>query len=168
MNIRVDVAQIEGAIAGLLATYPELAEDEALRSDVIEGETDLHSVLTRLVRIAADADDMAAAIKTRKAALTERQARFERREEAIRSLITSLMGRADLSKLVLPEATLSVAARKPRPQVFDEAQLPEELWRVRREPDLKKIQDAYVQTGLLPPGVSMTNGGEPVLTIRTR
>ena len=56
-----DVRVLEAELASLLAAYPELADDEDLRRDTIEGETDAFAVLGRLVTAAQDAKFTAAA-----------------------------------------------------------------------------------------------------------
>ncbi len=55
MTMRVDVDALRQSIDALLITYPELAEDEQLRADMLDGETDLALVLARLVDEANDA-----------------------------------------------------------------------------------------------------------------
>jgi hypothetical protein len=45
----LNVVQIEREIERLLIDYPELAEDETLRADMIDGETDAKAVLSRIV-----------------------------------------------------------------------------------------------------------------------
>jgi hypothetical protein len=163
MNMRLDIAQVTQAIEALRVAYPEIAEDEVLRADMIEGETDLHGVLAKLVDLANDAASMAEAIKIRTGDLAARKARYDRQEEALRSLIQGLMEKADLSKVALPEATLSISYRKPAPIVVDEAALPDEFCKFKRAPDMAKIKEA----GTLPPGCSMSNG-KNVLAVRTK
>lgn len=163
MNIRFDIAQVASAIEALRVSYPEIAEDDILRADMIEGETDLYAVLAKLVDLANDAGAMAEAIKIRKADLDARKARYDRQEEGLRSLIQNLMEKADLSKVALPEATLSLSFRKPAPIVTDEAALPDEFCKFKRSPDMAKIKEAAT----LPAGCVMSNG-KTVLTVRTK
>lgn len=163
MNMRFDISQVTQAIEVLTAQYPELVEDEVLRADMIEAETDLHGVLAKLVALSNDAAAMADAIKARGADLAARKARYDRQEEALRSLIQSLMEKADLQKVALPEATLSVSFRKPAPIVVDETALPDEFCKFKRSADMAKIKEA----GTLPPGCSMSNG-KNVLTVRVK
>jgi predicted nuclease with TOPRIM domain len=163
MNVRFDMAQVTQAIDNLRAAYPEIAEDDILRADMLEAETDFHGLLAKLVSLSGDAASMAEAIKLRNADLAARKARYERQEEGIRSLMQSLMEKADLQKVTLPEATLSVSWRKPAPMVIDESQLPDEFCKIKRSADMAKIKEA----GTLPPGCTMSNG-KNVLTIRTK
>jgi hypothetical protein len=163
MNMRFDIAQLTQTIDAILIQYPELAQDELLRADMLEAETDLHGVLAKLVDLSNDAAAMALAIKMRSGDLSERKARYERQEEGLRSLIQTIMERADLPKVTLPEATLSVSYRKPLPLVVDEAALPDEFCKIKRLPDMAKIKEA----GTLPPGCTMSNG-KNILTVRTK
>jgi len=156
-NLRFDINQLQQAIDTLLITYPELAEDAALRADMFEAETDLHQVIATLLDKAAEAKSMASAIKARMDDLLARKARYDRQEEAFRSLIQGLMERADLQKLTLPEATLSLSWRKPAPVITNEDALPDALCRFIRKPDMAAVKTA-VEVGDMPPGVSMSNG----------
>lgn len=163
MTLHQQIASLQGEIASLLARYPELAEDEDLRADMLEGETDLHAVIEKLLGMAREAESMCEAIAARRGALGERLVRYEAKELAMREIIQTLMDRAGLQKLQLPEATLSISYRKPSPVVTDEAALPDEFCKIVRKPDMAKIKEAET----LPPGVAMGNG-KSVLTIRTR
>lgn len=162
-NIYLDTRELRQQIDALLIERPELIEDDILRADMIEGATSMHDVLGLLVGLAADADGMANAIKGRAEALALRKARFERRSDAMRSLIQKVMERAELNKVQLPEATLSISFRKPSPIVTDDAALPDEFCKFKRSPDMGKIRE----TETLPPGCSMSNGRN-VLSIRNR
>lgn len=166
MNMRFEVETLRQAIDAMLISYPELAEDEQLRSDMLEGETDLPSVLSRLVNLACDAGTMQDALKLRAAAIAERKARYERQEDAIRDMISSIMDRASISKFTLPEATLSLTTRGPSPVVTDAALLPDDCVRIERKPDMKAIKAAMEGRGDIP-GVAMSNG-KVSLTIRTK
>lgn len=163
MSVHQQIASLQGEIASLLERYPELAEDEVLRADTFEGETNLMRIMQMALNLAQEARFSAMAIDDRIEELQHRKARFEQRNEAMRSLIQSLMDRAGLQKLQLPEATLSISYRKPSPVVTDENALPDEFVKIIRKPDMAKIKEAET----LPPGVAMGNS-KPTLTIRTR
>lgn len=160
-NVYLDSIELRQQIDALLIQFPELQEDEVLRADTLEGETNINAVLEKLVSMAGDAGAMAEAIKIRSRALSDRKGRFERREEAMRTLIQKIMERAELNKVQLPEATLSLSFRKPAPIVIDEAALPDEFCKFKRSPDLAKIKEAAT----LPPGVTLSNG-KHVLAVR--
>lgn len=162
-NVYLDSIELRQQIDALLIQFPELAEDEILRADTFEAETNFNAILEKLVGMAGDAGAMVEAIKVRSSALHDRRKRFERREEAMRIMIQKIMERGDLKKLTLPEATLSLSFRKPSIIVTDETALPDEFCRFVRLPDMKKINEAAT----LPAGCSMSNG-KTVLAVRTK
>ena len=159
-NIRVEIDALNATISNLILSYPELQEDETLRSDTFEGCSSMHEVLSRLLDMSQEAKSMAQAIKLRTDDLAARKARYERQEEGFRTLMQSVMERAGLPKVILPEATLSITHRKPAPFVTNEAALPDEFVTIvtTRKPNLEAIKTAVEKTSQLPAGVSMTNG----------
>ena len=163
MNIRADIEHLKAALASMLAAYPELADDEQLRADSFEAETDLNYIAARLLDAARDAETMQEAIEARRRELQERAARYGRKSEAMRGLILSVMEHAQLAKITLPEATLSVRDNPPRPIVVDETALPDGYCKFIRKPDMEAIKAAQV----LPIGVAMSNGSRS-LVVRTK
>lgn len=146
--------------------YPELADDEILRADMIEGATDLHETLRELERTRRQADSFAGAIKQTIVELSERKARFERRDEAMRALMFQLMEYANLRKLELPEATLSIRQGQPKVVITDETIIPKDYMRVKVEPDKTNIK-AAISAGKTVPGAELSNATD-VLAIRTK
>ena len=104
----IDPMVFEREIANLLVAYPELADDEVLRHDMLEGSTDLFDGLSRLVRQIGETEALAAGNADYVMALKARNARLERRTEAFRRLIFKLMEAASLRKAELASATLSI------------------------------------------------------------
>lgn len=158
-RLHLDAAAIEREVTDLLAAYPELAEDEELRASALEGETQLHEVLARLVDYAQESACLASAIKERMAGLAARKAAAERREEAARKLIFRLMQKADVRKVPLPEATLSITTVAPSVRILDEALLPARFVRASYSPLKAEIKDA-LKAGEAVPGACLDNGGE--------
>lgn len=163
---RFDLTLIEREIASLLALCPELAEDESLRVDMIEGETNAFDMLASLVRRIGETEAHVEGITAYCASLKERKARLERRAEALRAGILRLMAAADMRKAELAIATLSRTRTAPKVIITDESIIPEDCWRVRSEPDLAIIRDRLRTAGEVP-GAVMGNGGES-LTIRVK
>jgi hypothetical protein len=152
--IQVDIADFKAHVADLLAAYPELVEDEDLRADMIEGETDMVPLVTRLLKRKLDADTMVSAIKQRKADIAERQARYERQSEGFKALIKSMMLAADLDKLTLPDATISVTKARTIVEITDEASLPQGFVEIKRVPKKTEIKKA-LEAGEEIPGASL-------------
>lgn len=158
-----DVTVLEREFADLLAAYPELAEDDALRADTIEGETDAHRILARIVAVERDADSMAKAIAERARDLAGRKARHERKKEAMRVLLLRLLKAAGLPKVALPEATVSITKKAAGVEIVDEDALPDMACKVVRVPDKTRIKE------LLGEGpVAGARMGEPSETITVR
>ncbi len=103
MNIHLSARELQQHIELLLHDFPELAEDEELRLDMIEGETELDKFLAQVVEKSIEARTMADAIKSRIDSLNERRSRFLRQEAAFRELGLKIMQRADINKVQLTE-----------------------------------------------------------------
>lgn len=162
--LALDVAQLTQHLDAIIRDFPELEEDAELRADTLEGETDLHAILGRLIGRAQDAKFMAAATAERVKELTARRQRFERNEEAMRGLIFKLMNAARLPKVQLPEATLSIGKGRDRVEITDETRLPDEYWRVSRAPDKTSLADV-LKAGKDVPGAELVAASD-VLKVR--
>jgi hypothetical protein len=163
--MKLDPRAIQHEIHNLLATNPELAEDDQLRADMVEGETDAFDFLSMLTRKIGENTSLAVGTDLYISTLKERNERIYRRIEAFRALAFKIMCAADLKKAELPEATLSIRSGAPRVIITDEAALPDSACRIKREPDKTKIKE-LLQDGSVP-GAVLSNA-EPVLSIRTR
>lgn len=165
--IKLDADLVDKQISQIMMEYGEVLEgDEALRHDVMEGETDLHSVLSRIIDHRLEAEAMVTAIKERSGHLKDRQDRYERRKEAMTALALRLMVSAKQSKVTLPEATLSVSDGKDSVMVDNEAALPQGFTRTKTEPDKVAIGEA-LKRGEDVPGAYLQKG-EPSLTVRKK
>lgn len=160
------VYRVVREISDLLAVYPELEEDEALRADTLEGETDINNVLSRLVQEREAAYAMAEGVKVPVNDLRERKARLERRGDGYGEAIERVMSAAGLSKVTLPNATISVSQGGPTAVVEDEAAIPDRFIRIKREIDKAAI-NAAVKAGEEIPGVAVSNGTTR-LTVRVK
>jgi hypothetical protein len=159
MMARIDLNIVRAQIAALLAEYPELADDEDLRRDTIEGETDAFELLALVLGDIRDAQAMQTAISERVTELRTRQSRFERREEFSRKLAVRIMDAAALRKAVLPEATLSIRPGAAAVRITAEGFIPAQFWRVKREIDVSAIKSA-LKAGTEVPGAVLSNGSD--------
>lgn len=164
--LAVDVAAFKAHVHDLLAAYPELAEDEDLRADMFEGETDLNQLVERLVRMKLDADTMASAIKARKQDIADRQSRYERKSDGAKSLLKSLLLAADLPKVALPDATVSITKPRVTVDITDENALPQGFVEIRRVPKKTEIK-AALEAGEKVPGATL-GLSEEGLMVRTK
>lgn len=162
--LQADVANVLADIDALLAAYPELAEDEDLRRDMLEGSTAAYDVLTRLVNIEREANSMADAIAARVRDLQARKARAEKRKDMARALMLKVMQAAGIQKAPLVEATVSVSKGRAGVDVVDADALPADLVRVERVPDKKAIMERFAANENVPGAV--LREATPTVTVR--
>lgn len=165
--MRLDPNIIRQQIANLILQNPELEEDETLRADMIEGETDAFEFLRMIERQRQDTAALAGAIASNIAELGLRQERFERREKSLRALIMKIMDAADIRKAELPEATLSIRNGTPKVLITNENDLPDIACKFVRTPDKTKIKQLLATDPFFVAGATMSNA-EPTLSIRTK
>jgi hypothetical protein len=154
---RHDADALRREIERLLLDYPELADDDVLRADMLDGSTDIGDILTSLIHTIQDTTALKEGTEARLDELKARGERFTKRTKFVRALIFKIMETAKLKKLELPEATLSI---RNNPQQIvgdpDAAALPDELVRIKREPDKQKIREALL-AGQEVPGCALSN-----------
>ncbi len=162
--LAADVANLASEIDALFVAYPELAEDEKLRADMLEGETNLHAVLERLLGVEREANSMADAVKSRISDLQERKARAECRKDAMRGLMLKLLQAANLQRAPLTEATISVTKGRDSVDIVDEKAVPKRFMKVTTTPDKTAIK-AVLDSGKKVKGAALKTG-EPTLSVR--
>jgi hypothetical protein len=162
----LDAAFVKAELGKLLAEYPELETDEELRADAIEGETDAHKIISRALEARQDAETLAGAIKAREVDLSARRSRYERKADAMKSLIRSIMQAAQLPKLTLPEATLSITKPRQTVSVENVDQLPQGYFTTVRQADKAALKQALERGDEIPGAVLAT--GSAGLMIRTK
>lgn len=169
MTARLDPAIVLQQIANLKLVYPDVWDDgeEKLLADCLEAETDINELLTVLVDRMQDAKSFAGGIAGRIAELELRQARFEQREKAMRDLAFKVMSAADVRKIEIAEATLSIANGQCKLiGEVDPLTLPDHFRRMKFEADKKAIK-AALENGVTVAGYELSNA-EPHLTVRTK
>lgn len=164
--ITANIADFRAQWHDILEAYPELAEDESLRADILDAETDFNRLVERLTSRLLDALEMAAGAKARKQEVGERQSRFERQAEGFRGLIKGLMQFADMQKVVLPEATVSITKPRTKVNIIDVNDLPQGFYAVERKPKSAEIK-AALDAGEQVPGAELALGDEGLM-VRTR
>jgi hypothetical protein len=143
--LSLDAGRVRFDIERLMEAYPELADDDQLRAGMLEGETEIASVVTRIFRSLKEDEAQADGAKAFKDDLAARQKRFENRAARKRSLIMSVMDAADLPKLDLPVATFSV--RDPQPVVavdVEPHELPQGFFKTTHEARKTEIKKALM------------------------
>jgi len=168
MPDRLDPVFVMRQIELLRLRYPKIwdEDDEVLLADMLEGETSIKEFLAFTVARMCEAEAFAVGINALINDLKERRDRFNDRYEAMRTLAYRIMTAADVRKLELAQATLSIRASTPKVIITDEAALPEHCIRVKREPDKVMIKELISQ-GVPISGAEMSNA-EPVLSVRIK
>lgn len=161
-DIRLAQRDIERVLEDLNAF---LEDDEQLKLDMLEGETDLFDIARRLLDANEADEGIIAALEEQIACRQARKDRAKLRIERRKSALSSLMDCARLTKLPLPEATVSLRTLQPRPKVIDADALPDAFVTFKRIPNLEEIK-AAIECGADIPGVGMTNGGISVVVRR--
>lgn len=162
----LDAAFVKAEIGKLLAEYPELEDDEALRADVIEGETDAMRIIERALNEQREAETMVGAIKAREIDIAARRSRYERKSDAMRQLIRAVMKAAKLDKVSLTEASLSLTRGRQTVGIDDLDALPQGYFKTIRQADKAAIKASF-DAGEPVPGAILVTGAES-LTIRTK
>ena len=166
MNFQFKIDELTTQLNALLADYPELADDEQLRADVLEGETGITELMERLYSVECEAKGFIAGIAERQSDLGARKKRYQHKVEAMRKLMMLVLSRADLPKLELTEFTVSTRKVAPAVVINDAAAVPFEFGSSTWSPD-KKVIKAALEAGDEVPGCYMTNG-DVTISIRSK
>ncbi len=151
----------------LLADEPGIEQDEKLYLDCLDGQSgDAFEIIDRIVHAAIEAEDLAEQASRRMADIAERRARFKRRTEQLRGVAFAMLDALAIPKFERADYTASIRPGQPHVVITDEAALPPETVRIKREPD-KLLIGALLKAGSAVPGAELSNAGSS-LTIRTR
>lgn len=165
--MQLDPNAVRLQVENLKIVHPEILEDDETWLSALESETDFNEILTTIVRRIEDTKALVIGTKDRFEELKARKDRFEHRVETLRDLAFKIMQAADLAKVELPEATLSLRAGQQ--QLVGDANpdaLPDKFCKISRNLDRFAIKEA-LKTGQTVPGFSLSNS-QPNLTIRIK
>jgi hypothetical protein len=156
--------QIQGEAARvLLANIRDvIGDDEEMAVSAVEGETMLVEAISSAVDRVEDLDTYCESLDARIAELSVRRSRFEDQAARIKAAIHVALGQAEIRKLELPQATISLRAVAPKAEITDEALLPSKFWK-EQDPklDKKAVLDALKAKETVP-GATLSNGGETI------
>jgi hypothetical protein len=141
--------------------------DEQTLADTVEGLTDLHEIVTAVIRSALADEALATGLKSRIADMQERLDRLQDRASKRRQIAKDVMIELDLRKITAPDFTVSIRPGMPSLLVLDEAAVPSIYWqpvapRLNRQELLSELKE-----GADIKGVTLSNT-EPVLSVRTK
>jgi len=141
--------------------------DQQTLADTVEGLTDLHEVLTAIIRAALTDQALAIGLEGRIGEMQARRDRLQDRATKRRQIAKDVMIELDLKKLAAPDFTASIRPGAPALMVIDEAAVPSIYWEPR-EPRLnRKELTIDLKQGAEIAGVALSNP-EPVLSVRTK
>lgn len=163
-NRRINPEIVRQQIANLFHLYPELRDDEELRLDTIEAETEANELFSSLLAVIIDADMKAVGLATYEKKFKERRQRLEHKVEKLRELVFKIMQFAEIHKIELPEATLSIRDGAQQVVITDESKIPDDLCKIERSPKKTEIKEA-LKSGKEIPGAELSNGA-PSLAVR--
>jgi Siphovirus Gp157 len=141
-------------------------DDQSL-ADTVEGLTDLHEILTAIIRAALADQALATGLEGRIGEMQARRDRLQDRAAKRRQIAKDVMVELDLKKLSAPDFSASIRPGTPALMVIDEAAVPSIYWEPR-EPRLNRhglVTD--LKQGAEIAGVTLSNP-EPVLSVRTK
>src|SRR5215470_7272924 len=134
-------------------------DDQSL-ADTVEGLTDLHEILTVIIRAALTDQALATGLEGRIGEMQARRERLQDRAGKRRRIAKEVMDAA-------PDFTASIRPGMPALMVIDEAAVPSIYWEPR-EPRLNRQGLANdLKQGAEIAGVALSNP-EPVLSVRTK
>jgi hypothetical protein len=146
--------------AELIDKYRFTLDDET-KMTMIEGETDLLTMIDRLLFDIAETEGLSAGVTIAMEEMAVRKKRFGERREKLRELLLHIMQLAEVRSLERPVATLSVRVAPPRVVVVEEGDVPAEFLKVKTEIDKAKINE-FMKRGNRVPGCELSNSPETI------
>jgi Siphovirus Gp157 len=165
MNIKFASANYRLLKDRLKAEDPAL--DEQTLADTVEGLTDVHEILSAIVRAALVDEALVRGLKSRVADMQDRLQRLQDRAAKRRAITKDVMVDLDIKKLNAPDFTASIREGMPALTVLNEDAVPSIYW-APGEPKLKRqLLAQELKDGAEIEGVALSDP-EPVLSVRTR
>ena len=149
----------------LTAAFPEVGDDTL--TDTLEGITDLHEMITAVIRSALVDEALSTGLRNRLNDMRERLARLEERGFKKRKLALEAMDEVGLNKLQQPDFTASTRPGSPSLLVTAESDVPAPYW-VPQPPKMdRQALLGELKRGNEIPGVQLNNP-KTVLVVRTK
>lgn len=158
-------------VAALLALLEAqgFGDDDEIILTAIEGETDAMEAVSTVIRLIAEDEARAAALKDLEGQYSARRSRYEERAKLARQVLLRFMQDIGQKKIERPEATLTLSAGKQSVGFageFDAKTLPADCQKVSVDPDRAKIKE-LLDAGHSLPGCFLTNSST-TLTMRRK
>src|SRR4029450_6370344 len=138
----------------LRAEDPQI--DEQTLADTVEGLTDLHEIVTAIIRSALTDEALVTGLKCRIADMQGRLDRLQDRASKRRQIAKDVMIELDLKKITAPDFTVSIRPGTPALLVLDEAAVPSIYWepsepRLNRQKLATELKDGAEINGVTLP-----------------
>lgn len=146
----------------------ELEDDERAWLDAIEGQTDAFELIRHLLDGIEGLEGEIAALSSQIEDRQTRKARLTRRKDTFRDGVMAVMQCANLDKLALPEATLSVRDVPAKLVVNDPAAVPDEYTVPNPKPSMDAIKAAFSPDNDNLPNWLRIEPARPSLTVRRK
>ena len=165
MNLEFAAATYRAIRDRLKAEDPTL--DDQTLADTVEGLTDLHEIVTAIIRSALADEALVLGLKCRISDMQGRLDRLQDRASKRRQIAKDVMVELDLKKLTAPDFTATLREGLPSLMVLNEDAVPSIYW-APGEPKLKRQILAHdLKQGAEIEGATLSNP-QPVLSVRTR
>ena len=143
-----------------------VGDDEDCFLDTLDGETDAMDVLGKLIQERQEIQANEAAVKDLAKTYQERAARLNAKADAISQTIGHLLDAFGAKKVAHPLATVSRTKARQSVFVTNPEEIPTQLTKVKRSPDLAAIKE-QLEAGEFVPGAEMKLGN-PGVTVRVK
>ena len=144
----------------LLTAMPDLAEEEQLLLDTLEGQTDVMEQLAAVVRSAVDDAAMAEGTALQIARLQARKGRLEQRATSKRQVVLSVMADLDIKKLPAPDMTVTRKRTAAKVTIYDRDALPEQYRKQKEWEPNKTALARDLKAGTTISGATLGNRSE--------
>lgn len=143
-----------------------VGDDEDCFLDTLDGETDAMDVLGKLIQERQEIQANEAAVKDLAKTYQERAARLNAKADAISQTIGHLLDAIGSKKVAHPLATVSRTKARQSVLVTNPEEIPTQLTKVKRSPDLVAIRE-QLEAGEFVPGAEIKLGN-PGVTVRVK
>lgn len=137
------------------ALLPLCAGDEILFADMVEGETDIARISSRILEMIEDEEGRAAALTEQMSVRKDRRDACEARTAILKAGLLRILKAGMLTTLKLPEATLSLRDVAAKLVINDPEAVPEQFTVTTRKPSMEKVKETYNTDGALPNWLSV-------------
>lgn len=160
-ELATDYANLQDAFENDNLTREEL---EAILDAMEESRDDLRVKVDNTCRLLRNADGEIKKFKEEEARLAARRKALENKRRHVHDWLKSTLDLLNVKNVKTDLFHVSIVVNGHRIVVVDESKIPEEFWKVKREPDKTKLGKAYKEDGHVVDGCETA----PVVQMRIR